>query len=80
MPTDPACVLSAHKHRLIKLAVQTESDHELLLDSFSGHEAISQPFSFELALLSRDPRLELKTLVGQPTISTSRASNPSEMG
>lgn len=67
MPTDPACVLSAHKHRLIKLAVQTESDHELLLDSFSGHEAISQPFSFELALLSRDPRLELKTLVGQPT-------------
>ncbi len=68
MLMDPASLLSSQKHRLIKLSVHTESDHELLLDRFSGHEAISQPFSFDLALLSRDPLLELKTLVGQPTL------------
>jgi len=68
MPIDPASLLSSQKHRLIKLSVQTGSDHALLLDSFSGNEAISQPFSFDLALLSRDPLIELKTVLGQPTL------------
>lgn len=61
----PASLLSAQKQRLIKLTVHTEPKHELLLDSFSGSEAISQPFSFDLALLSPDPRIELKTLIDQ---------------
>ncbi len=65
---DPRAPLSSQKHRLIKLSVQTESYHELLLDSFSGREAISEPFSFQLSLLSKDARLELKTLVGQPAL------------
>lgn len=68
MPNHPVSLLSSQKHRLIKLAVQTQSEHELLLDSFGGREAVSELFSFDLALLSRDPLLELKTLIGQPTL------------
>lgn len=68
MSINPAALLSSQKRRLIKLTVQTESDYELVLDSFTGSESISEPFSFELALLSRDPFLELKTLIDQPTL------------
>lgn len=68
MDFNPAALLSSQKRRLIKLTVPTESDYELVLDSFDGTESVSEPFSFELALLSHDPFLELKTLIDQPAL------------
>jgi type VI secretion system secreted protein VgrG len=53
---------SSQDRRLIKLDIDLgdDYDHDLLLDSFTGTEAVSEGFSFELSLLSRDPYLALK--------------------
>ena len=37
----------------------------LLLHSFTGYEAISQPFRFQLALRSEDPDIDFNALIGQ---------------
>jgi len=38
----------------------------LLLRGFTGHEAISRLFSFELDLLSTDPEIKFDQIIGQP--------------
>ena len=39
--------------------------NELLLESFTGTEGISQLFSFQLELLSENPRIKFEGLLGQ---------------
>ncbi|WP_339541483.1 type VI secretion system Vgr family protein, partial [Pseudomonas sp. RA_15y_Pfl1_P12] len=63
---DSSRLFSAQNRRLIKLTTPAINEQELLLESFSGTEALSTLFSFELSLLSQDARLELKSLIGQP--------------
>jgi type VI secretion system secreted protein VgrG len=38
--------------------------NKLLLESYTGHEAISELFSFQLELLSEDPRIDFASLLG----------------
>jgi type VI secretion system secreted protein VgrG len=59
-------LFSPQNRRLIKLTTQASDEQELLLESFAGTEKLSSLFSFELSLLSRDARLEIKSLIGQP--------------
>ncbi len=40
--------------------------HDLQVLEFTGHEAISQPFMFELELISERPDLDLESLLHQP--------------
>ncbi|MFG0382902.1 type VI secretion system tip protein VgrG [Pseudomonas sp. zbq_18] len=41
-------------------------EHDLQVLEFTGHEALSQPFVFELTLVSERPDLDLDALLGQP--------------
>ncbi|MDG1583403.1 contractile injection system protein, VgrG/Pvc8 family, partial [Pseudomonas sp. GOM6] len=41
-------------------------EHDLQVLEFTGHEALSQPFVFELTLVSERPDLDLAALLGQP--------------
>jgi type VI secretion system secreted protein VgrG len=59
-------IFSPQNRRLIKLTAPIENPQELLLERLSGSEGMSTLFSFELALISRDACLELKSLIGQP--------------
>jgi type VI secretion system secreted protein VgrG len=38
--------------------------NKLLLESYTGHEAISELFSFQLELLSEDPKIDFASLLG----------------
>ena len=52
-------------HRLIR--VDTVLDPQtFLVKRFDGSERVSHPFAYQVELLSIQPRLELKQLVGQP--------------
>ncbi|MCF7750442.1 type VI secretion system tip protein VgrG [Bacillus subtilis subsp. subtilis] len=52
-------------HRLIR--VDTVLDPQtFLVKRFEGSERVSHPFTYQVELLSVQPRLELKQLVGQP--------------
>ncbi len=45
-------------------------DHDLQVLEFTGHEALNQPFVFELALVSERSDLDLEALLGQPAYLT----------
>nr|WP_298136556.1 type VI secretion system tip protein TssI/VgrG [uncultured Pseudomonas sp.] len=50
--------------------------HDLQVLEFSGREAISQPFEFELELVSERPDLDLESLLHQPAfLALSQAGN-----
>jgi type VI secretion system secreted protein VgrG len=66
MPKDLAALFAPQNSRLIKLVTATQGAQELLLDTFSGTEALSELFSFELRLLSQDAHIALKTMMGKP--------------
>ena len=53
-------------------------DDALLLDSFQGDEAISQPFRFVLRLLSADAAVDLHGMLNKPVVLTLRCSDDSE--
>ncbi len=63
---DSSSLFTTQHRRLIKLILPSISDQELLLESFSGIEAMSKLFSFELTLLCQNAQLELKSLIGKP--------------
>jgi type VI secretion system secreted protein VgrG len=54
----------AQTYRLLRLATPLGPD-KLLLRSFTGREAISELFSFQLDLLSEDSTINFDDLVGQ---------------
>ncbi|WP_416468209.1 type VI secretion system tip protein TssI/VgrG [Pseudomonas sp. LFS044] len=57
-------MLSQHR-RLITFDSPLPADQELQLLSFTGHEAMSELFSFNVELMSQDARIELKKLIGK---------------
>ncbi|MBP1126867.1 type VI secretion system secreted protein VgrG [Pseudomonas sp. PvP025] len=59
-------VFAPQNRRLIKLITAVNDEQTLLLEHFSGSEALSTLFSFELSLICQDARRELKSLIGQP--------------
>lgn len=61
-------ILSPQTRRLIKFTSATGGAQELLLERYSGSEGLSTLFGFELALISQDAHLPLKTLIGQPAL------------
>jgi uncharacterized protein involved in type VI secretion and phage assembly len=69
---DLAAVFAPQHQRLFKFVTPLQDQQELLLDSFSGHEGLSQLFSFELELISQQAFIELKTLMGAPAQLHSR--------
>jgi type VI secretion system secreted protein VgrG len=52
------------ENRLIAIETPLGPD-VLLLRGFTGHEAVSRPFSFELDLLSTDPEIKFEDIIGQ---------------
>lgn len=48
-----------------RISVQLPTTNELLFWQLTGREAISEPFVFNLTLLSEDPRLDRSKLLGQ---------------
>lgn len=48
-----------------RISVQLPATSELLFWQLTGREAISEPFVFNLTLLSEDPRLDRSKLLGQ---------------
>jgi type VI secretion system secreted protein VgrG len=51
---------------------------ELLLESFSGSEAISEPFHFRVAMLSENGKIDLKSLLRTPATIYLRLTDGSE--
>lgn len=66
MSMDLTELFSPQHQRLIKIRTVLNGTQELLLDSFSGREALSELFSFELKLLAQDAHIELKSLIATP--------------
>lgn len=62
---DISSLLTAQNRRLFTLSLATNSSQELLLESFAGFEGLSSDFGFELALISNDARVKLKSALGQ---------------
>lgn len=52
-------------HRLIRLHTAL-SEPQFVVKRFVGQEAVSRPFNYEVEVLTAQPRLALKELVGQP--------------
>lgn len=61
-----AALCTSQHRRLIKIVTPLNNEQTLLLDAFSGSEALSELFSFELGLLSQSAGIALKSLIGQP--------------
>jgi len=63
---EQAALPCPQNQRLIRLITPLATDQELLVDAFSGSEAISELFTFDLELLSLDAHIELKSLINKP--------------
>lgn len=63
---DLTSIFEPQNRRLNKLSTPMLELQELLLENFSGSEGLSQLFNFTLSMLSQDPALELKKLIGKP--------------
>jgi uncharacterized protein involved in type VI secretion and phage assembly len=55
-------------------------EHDLQVLEFTGHEALSQPFVFEVTLVSQRPDLDLQALLGQPAFFTLDIGSPKLLG
>ncbi|NAT63145.1 type VI secretion system tip protein VgrG, partial [Pseudomonas syringae pv. actinidifoliorum] len=66
MLKDLTAVFAPQNRRLIKLSTVARDGQELLLEKFTGTESLSELFSFELSMISRDAGIELKSQIGQP--------------
>ncbi len=53
-------------------------DDALLLESFEGDEAVSQPFRFVLRMLSEDPSLDLEGLLKKPVVISMQLPDESD--
>ena len=67
------------ENRLISIKVDGQDDDALLLQSFTGFEAISRPFSIQADVLSDLPTVDFTTIIGQKAtikLQTNDESNP----
>ena len=71
-----AMALTQHT-RIIAIYTPLEEDY-LLLRSFTGHEGISHLFSFDLDLLSQDPAVKFKDIIGKPVTIRVTLANDKE--
>src|SRR5579872_4545345 len=67
----------AQKQRLLEIKTAS-SDPELLLESFSGTEAVSTPFEFQISLLCTSDSVDLKSLLRTPATVTLNLADKSE--
>ncbi|MEG1039405.1 MAG: type VI secretion system Vgr family protein [Pseudomonas sp.] len=65
MITDALGSMLTQHHRLITFDSPLPPEQALQLLSFSGREALSELFRFQVELLSQDARIELKKLIGK---------------
>ncbi|ORL62994.1 type VI secretion system Vgr family protein [Pseudomonas putida] len=65
MITDALESMLTQHQRLFTFDSPLPPEQELQLLSFSGREAISELFSFQVELISQDARIELKKLIGK---------------
>jgi len=65
MITDAIESMLTQHQRLITFDSPLPPDQELQLLSFTGREAVSELFSFQVDLISQDARIELKKLIGK---------------
>ena len=68
MPDDPKITYS-QEERLLEIKT-ADGVTELLLEKFSGTEALSKPFEFRLSMLSADFSVDLKKLLRTPVTIT----------
>ncbi|EKG30220.1 type VI secretion system tip protein TssI/VgrG [Pseudomonas avellanae] len=68
MLMDLAAMLSPQNRRLFKFRNLANPNQELLLESFSGTEGLSQAYSFELLLIHYDSGIKLKSMMGQHSV------------
>ncbi len=69
----------SQKDRLIAVSVDGLGDDEVLLQSFTGLEALSRPFTFQLELLSQQESIDFTTVLGKKaviTLATAKPDNP----
>ena len=57
--------LSSQHRRLFKFHHLNDPDQPLLLESFTGADGLSQPFTYELQLICDTPQMPLKSMLGQ---------------
>ena len=53
----------------------TLGEDALLLDTFEGHERVSEPFRFLLRVLSSDPNVDMQSLLTSPIVLTLKLSD-----
>jgi len=56
---------SPQHHRLFKFHTLADPEQQLMLESFHGFDGLSQAFSYELLLISDQPQMQLKSMIGQ---------------
>lgn len=65
MIKEMAVRLSPQHRRLFKFHHLADPDQPLLLESFTGVDGLSQPFTYELQLICDAPPMPLKSMIGQ---------------
>ena len=66
--SNPKLTLS-QEDRLLKIKTSL-GDTDLVLESFSGSEELSQPFAFQVTLLSSDDSIDIQSLLRTPSTIT----------
>lgn len=78
MLTDVLSMLAPQNRRLFKLNILTQTaNDEFLLEHFSGTEELSKLYEFDLALLSQQSDVKLKSLIGSQATVEIELSNGS---
>ncbi|MDQ7966287.1 type VI secretion system tip protein TssI/VgrG [Pseudomonas plecoglossicida] len=78
MLTDVLSMLAPQNRRLFKLNILTQTaNDEFLLEHFSGTEELSKLYEFDLALLSQQSDVKLKSLIGSQATIEIELSNGS---
>jgi type VI secretion system secreted protein VgrG len=74
--SNPKLTLS-QEDRLLKIKTSL-GDTDLVLESFSGSEELSQPFAFQVTLLSSDESIDIQSLLRTPSTITAIQKDNSE--
>jgi type VI secretion system secreted protein VgrG len=74
--SSPKLTLS-QEDRLLKIKTSL-GDTDLVLESFSGSEELSQPFAFQVTLLSSDESIDIQSLLRTPSTITAIQKDNSE--
>jgi type VI secretion system secreted protein VgrG len=73
----PGLMVYTQEHRFIAIDTPLGKD-VLLLQGFTGHEGLSRLFRFQLDLVSEDPAISFKEIVGRQVTITVALADGSE--